>query len=405
MSTLWGCCRATAASSWQGVLNGLGDGGSEMTVLSAGAALIAAVIPLAPAPVAGAPVAGAPVAGAPVAGAPETTCRVKDDRLVEISGLVADSDGYVVVNDGADEESGRKIFYLTKKCKVTRTVSYPSRPQDTEDMARGADGTLWIGDIGDNDRERAGIGVWRLAPGAKSPTLFRLSYPDGAHDAEALLIAGDGTPIVVTKDPLTAGVYVPERALDASAPVPLRRAGAFRIPVTTTGNPYGFKGRFVVTGAATSPDGTRVALRTYADAFEFDVEPGGSADAVVRAIGEGKPREIALPDEPQGESIAYTADGAALLSVSERTDGADSVDMLRYALPDAPAPVAGSSKASSSSPPSSSPPSSSPAKAGQPASAGRAESGGLPVGAMAAGGALIAAALVLGVVIARRRSR
>ncbi|MEU8658744.1 hypothetical protein [Actinoplanes philippinensis] len=371
-----------------------------MTVLSVGAALIAAVIPLAPAPVAGAPVAGAPVAGAPVAGAPETTCRVKDDRLVEISGLVADGDGYVVVNDGADEESGRKIFYLTRKCKVTRTVSYPSRPQDTEDMARGADGTLWIGDIGDNDRERAGIGVWRLAPGAKSPTLFRLSYPDGAHDAEALLIAGDGTPIVVTKDPLTAGVYVPERALDASATVPLRRAGAFRIPVTTTGNPYGFKGRFVVTGAATSPDGTRVALRTYADAFEFDVEPGGSADAVVRAIGEGTPREIALPDEPQGESIAYTADGAALLSVSERTDGADSVDMLRYALPDAPAPVAASSEASSSSRSSSSPD-----KAGQPASAERAGRDGLPVGALAAGGALIAAALVLGLVIARRRSR
>jgi hypothetical protein len=351
-----------------------------MTMLSAGAALIAVMLPM---------------AGVPALAGPEALCRVKDDRLVEISGLVADGDGYVVVNDGADEESGRKIFYLSRKCKVTRTVSFPSKPQDTEDMARGSDGTLWIGDIGDNDRERETVGLWRLAPGAKSPTLFRLSYPDGAHDAEALLVAGDGTPIVVTKDPLTAGVYVPEKALDEDATVPLRRAGDFRIPVTTTDNPYGFKGRFVITGAATSPDGRRIALRTYADAFEIDVEPGGAADAVVKAIGDGSPRRIALPDEPQGESIAYTPDGTALLSISEMADGADSVDMLRYPLPDAPAPLATSS-------PTTAPESK---KANRPVAAGQSDEGGIPVGALAAGIGLAVAALLLGLLIARRRTR
>ncbi|BEL03148.1 hypothetical protein Q0Z83_013390 [Actinoplanes sichuanensis] len=356
-----------------------------MTMLSAGVALVAAVLPM---------------TGVPAHAEPAALCRVKDDRLVEISGLVADGTGYVVVNDGADEESGRKIFYLSRKCKVTRTVSFPSKPRDTEDMARAADGTLWIGDIGDNDRERDTIGLWRLAPGAESPKLFRLSYPDGPHDAEALLVAGDGTPIVVTKDPLTAGVYVPERPLDASATVPLRRAGDFRIPVTTTDNPYGFKGRFVVTGAATSPDGKRVALRTYADAFEFDVEAGGTADAVVTAIGEGSPRRIALPNEPQGESIAYPPDGTALLSISEMADGADSVDMLRYPLPDAPTPVA------TSSPSSSPPPSKADSeKANRPVAAGQADEGGIPVGALAAGIGLAAAALLLGVLIARRRTR
>ncbi|MEV4274564.1 hypothetical protein [Actinoplanes xinjiangensis] len=349
-----------------------------MTMLSAGAALIAVMVPM---------------TGVPVVAAPETLCRVKDDRLVEISGLVTDGDGFVAVNDGADKESGRKIFYLSSRCKVTRTVSFPSQPQDTEDMARGADGTLWIGDIGDNDRNRETVGVWRLAPGAKSPTLFRLSYPDGAHDAEALLVAGDGTPIVVTKDPLAAGVYVPAKPLTASATVPLRRAGDFRIPVTNTDNPYGFKGRFVVTGAAASPDGSRVALRTYADAFEFDVEPGGTADAVVRAIGAGSPRRIALPDEPQGESIAYSADGTALLSISEMTDGADDVDMLRYPLPDAPAGVAAPSSTSPGAG----------TKKSRTSAAEAADESGVPVGALAAGGALIAAALLLGLVIARRR--
>jgi hypothetical protein len=355
-----------------------------MTFLSAGAALIVAVLPM---------------TGVPAA-APEPLCRVSDDRLVEISGLLADGDGYVVVNDGADEESGRKIFYLSRKCKVTRTVSYPSRPRDTEDMARGADGTLWVGDIGDNGRERDSIALWRLAPGAKSPTLLRMSYPDGAHDAEALLVAGDGTPIVVTKDPLTAGVYVPEQRPDPAATVPLRRAGSFRIPVTGTANPYGFKGRLVVTGAATSPDGSRIVLRTYADAFEFEVGPGGSADAVVRAIDAGPPRTIALPDEPQGESIAYSADGTVLLSISEMTGGAGSVDMLRYRLPDAPAPLV------TSSPPDKPQPgtSSRPEPSGRP-DAAAPDSGGVPLGAVAAGVALAVAALALGLVMARRRAR
>src|SRR3954468_11039706 len=47
--------------------------------------------------------AGAAAAGAPV-------CQIRDDRLKEISGMVATDDGYVVVNDGADDEARRRIF-------------------------------------------------------------------------------------------------------------------------------------------------------------------------------------------------------------------------------------------------------------------------------------------------------
>ena len=49
----------------------------------------------------------------------------------------------------------------------------------------------------------------------------------------------------------------------------------------------------------------RVALRTYTAAYEWDVPDGD----VVKAITTATPRITPLPDEPQGESIAYTADG------------------------------------------------------------------------------------------------
>jgi len=262
---------------------------------------------------------------------PGRVCAISDPRLNEISGMVLAGSGYAVVNDSADEAARRKIFFLDRRCAVVRAVSYPSRPRDTEDMARTADGTIWIADIGDNSGTRTTVAVWKLAPGAAAPRLYRLSYPDGTHDAEALLVSPAGTPIIVTKDPGAAGVYVPEKQMRATSTTPLRKAGVFTVPATTTSNPFSLLGRLVVTGGAVSPDGSRVVLRTYADAFEFDVTGGD----IVKAITTTEPRIVALPDEPQGESITYSADGTALLTVSETSGqpaGTRPV-ILRYPLP------------------------------------------------------------------------
>lgn len=319
--------------------------------------------------------------------APATVCRITDRRLTELSGLVRAGAGYVVVNDGADEAAARRIFFLDRRCSVTRTVAYPSLPRDTEDLARGPDGTLWVGDIGDNSGSRTTIGLWRLAPGARRPTLFRLSYPDGPHDAEALLIGADGVPVVVTKDPVTAGLYVPAGPLRTGGTTALRRAGEFTIPMSGTSNPFGFPGRLVVTGGGTSPDGRRAVLRTYADAYVFDAPDGD----LVRAISGRTPTVTALPDEPQGEAVEFSQDGSALLTVSEVTEqSAGGAALLRYPLPAAPA--------SEPSPAVSSPT----ARATATPSATVARAGGVPAGALAAGGVLLVTGAVLGILLARR---
>ncbi|WP_308120973.1 hypothetical protein [Paractinoplanes bogorensis] len=331
-----------------------------------------------------------------------TVCTIRDERLDELSGMVAAGTGYVVVNDGSDFAARRKIFFLDARCKVTRTLSYPSRPRDTEDMARGADGTLWIGDIGDNSGSRDTIAVWKLAPGAKRPVLHRMAYPDGAHDAEALLVTADGTPIVVTKDGGTAGIYRPKSALTRDSTTPLEKAGEVTLPMTTTSNPFSFLGRAVITGAATSPDGRHVVLRTYADAFEFDV----TDNDVIGALTSGKPRQIPLPDEPQGESVTYSADGRSLLTVSERSDAGTDPVIQRYPLPDRPA---ASTPAAPPSPSSSAPPTddaATPDATAPDARAAAAEDGppvayitavAIGVAAMAVGG--------VGLVLARRARR
>ncbi|MFC6020784.1 hypothetical protein ACFP2T_32025 [Plantactinospora solaniradicis] len=255
-------------------------------------------------------------------------CEISDKRLPEISGMVATANGYIVINDGSDRERNRRIFFLDRACAVTRAVSYPSRPRDTEDLARAPDGTVWVADIGDNDRARENVALWKLSPNGRSPVLHRLNYPDGPHDAEAFLLSGDGTPIIVTKDSGTPGLYAPTSALRAGATVPMHKVGEFTLPRSTTSNPfYGF-GTRLVTGAALAPDGSRVVLRTYADAFEFDVTGGDVAGAITNGV----PRVTPLPDEPQGESITYSADGKTLLTVSETDEDSPATKpvILRY---------------------------------------------------------------------------
>ncbi|MBQ1074972.1 hypothetical protein KBX06_17630 [Micromonospora sp. C31] len=256
-------------------------------------------------------------------------CEVRGGRLSEISGMVATDGGFVMVNDGADDEARRRIFFLDQRCSVVRTVAYPSRPRDTEDLTVGADGTVWVADTGDNDRSRQTIAVWKLPPGADRPVLYRMAYPDGPHDAEALLVTGDDRPLVVTK--YSATLYAPSALLRPGTTARLEKVGQARLPASRTSNPFGALGRTAVTGAATAPDGRRVVLRTYADAYEFDVSDGD----VVSALTGGASRVVALPDEPQGESVTYSRDGQSLLTVSETADQPPGTlpTVLRYPLP------------------------------------------------------------------------
>ncbi|MFG3704945.1 hypothetical protein ACGF7U_09475 [Micromonospora sp. NPDC047670] len=294
----------------------------------------------------GATVASAGVALAAPASAPsqlaaaagKKRCTVADERLRELSGLVATRTGYVVINDGTEVESRKRVFFLDSKCKVTKEpVSYSGQgPFDTEDLALSRDGrTLWIADTGDNitSRERRDrVALWSMpVSGSKRPVLHRLSYPERKpHDAEALLIGDDGNPLIITKVMSgKAQIFTPAAKMKSgdTEPVPMKKVGEITLPRTDTDNRLGAPGRVAITGAARSPDGSRVVVRTYADAFEYDVAGGD----IVAALTSGKPRVTALAD-PFGEAIAYTPDGKTFLTVSDggQLDEGEAVDILAY---------------------------------------------------------------------------
>ncbi|MER7007701.1 hypothetical protein ABT297_32310 [Dactylosporangium sp. NPDC000555] len=267
-------------------------------------------------------------------------CTISDPQVTEVSGLVATANGYAVINDSNIDRSRQKIFFLDEQCRLIRSVGYPSSAFDPEDLAVAEDGTLWVADVGDNTTltggsgtRRSSIALWSLAPGASTPVIHRLAYPDDrARDAEALIIDGEGRPVIITKDPI-GEVYTLTQPLPANNvnPVPLTRAGSFKPQSTGTPNPYGIVGTAVVTGAAMSPDGKRAVVRTMSDAYEFDVTDGD----VVAAITTGTPRITPLPNEPQGEAIAFTRDGAYYLTASDQPKTSS---ILRYTPHQPPAP-------------------------------------------------------------------
>jgi hypothetical protein len=111
----------------------------------------------------------APAVTSAKAAAGKKVCKITDPALPELSGIVATKNGFVVVNDSADEVSRRKVFFLDSDCGIDKRVDYPSRPLDTEDLVLSPDGdTLWIADTGDNSA-RDGSGETRRQGTEDSP--------------------------------------------------------------------------------------------------------------------------------------------------------------------------------------------------------------------------------------------
>jgi hypothetical protein len=241
---------------------------------------------------------------------PAPLCRITDPRLPELSGLVVAGDRMVAMNDGGSELT---VYVLDLGCQVVDVRTAPVDPYDPEDLALGADGTAWLADIGDNRLERPTVALLALRPDGTSG-VYRMTYPDGPHDAESLLLAPDGTPYLVTKEVLgSSGVYRPAAPLVDGGTVAMERVGTVNFTLTgTPGGPVGRAGQLMATGGAVSRDGTLLALRTYTDAYVWPLSGSDVAGALA-----GAPVRVPLPEEPQGEAISFATDDRRLVVSGE----------------------------------------------------------------------------------------
>ena len=236
--------------------------------------------------------------------------RVRAPEATELSGLVASPTQAGVLWAHNDSGDRARLFALRTDGSLIASPDVPgAEAVDWEDIAVGPGGQLLVGDIGDNDSARASIDIYkvpepRLAgrPAATAPaTRLRLTYPDGAHDAETLLAdRRTGELVVVTKRlDGRSGVY----AGSVSSPA-LRRTGTLRL---------GLGG--LATAGDVSADGRVVALRTYTALSVWARRPG----ATIAATLARKPcvGSAPLAVEGQGESLALSRDGRSFFTVPE----------------------------------------------------------------------------------------
>ena len=229
-------------------------------------------------------------------GNPDVTAQVvttfRDPAIDESSGLVVRGDRIYTVNDSGD---GPKVYAVDRRTgRTAGVITYDDQdPVDVESIAQGRGDTLWVGDTGDNRRERGSIRVFRFRGlrdgGTVRSVSLDLAYPDGPHDAETLLVQPRTQRLlVVTKRPIIGGVVY--RAPKVVRPGEM----AMLQPVAAVPG--------MVTDGTFLPDGRHVLLRT-----------SGSA-AVYTYPGFHQVTAFDLPTQDQGEGIAIGDDGRVYLS-------------------------------------------------------------------------------------------
>ena len=189
----------------------------------------------------------------PAAAATDVAFTIRDLRITESSGLVRDpsADIYWTVNDSGDEGTA---YGVRDDGNVEGIVAFRAAPRDVEAVAMSGR-RLYVADIGDNRARRAFVTVYYFNdPEPNNRTVsyrsYDFSYPDGAHDAETLLVEpGTNQLFIVTKSAKGGAIY-------AAPPAPSRQGTneLTKLAPAPTGT---------FTDGTFLPDGQRVVLRTY----------------------------------------------------------------------------------------------------------------------------------------------
>jgi hypothetical protein len=257
---------------------------------------------------------------------------LEDRAIKESSGLAASRHNPGLFWTHNDSGDGPFLYAFDRRGTARGTWRVTgAKAYDWEDVAIGPGvepgrSYLYIGDIGDNDRERAEIIVYRVAePLAGEPAddmwggtrrtepaeAIRLRYADGRHDAEALAVhPATGDLYIITKTmsgSKTSGVYKLAAPFSTSIVNTLEKVSDLRLPGLFPG---------MVTGSDISPDGRKIVLCDYFNAYELRLperSKSGFDEVWTQPLS-----TIQTGSRHQGEAVCYRLDGRAILVTSEK---------------------------------------------------------------------------------------
>ncbi len=187
---------------------------------------------------------------------------------------------------------------------------------------------LYVGDIGNNHRNRDGATVYRVVEPAAGDTVtaaaeaLPIRYPDGSWDAEALFVLPGPALYVITK-----GVRHAVTVYRYPAPFRPGQSVTLQQVQRLTSGPVTLPDQ--ITAAVATPDGRWVALRTYT-AMRFYRVRAGRLEAVGR---DSAGVDLSPLGEPQGEGLGYGGGGAFYLTSEQGLDTIAPLSRIRCHLP------------------------------------------------------------------------
>lgn len=261
---------------------------------------------------------------------PVRLADLEDRAITESSGIVASRRNPGVFWTHNDSGDAPTLYAFDRKGKSKgRWRVTNAQAIDWEDIAAGPGiqpGTsdLYVGDIGDNDRKRDYVTVYRVAEplinsddsatanrqrATEPAEAIRLKYPDGKHDAETLLVHPlTGDLYIITKDfTSSTGVYKLKAPFSIASVNTLSRVAVISVPNLIGG---------LITGGDISPDGTKVVLCDYLSGYEITLPVDAKGD--FDRIWKEPMAKVELGPRKQGEAVCYSLDGNAILATSEK---------------------------------------------------------------------------------------
>jgi len=252
-----------------------------------------------------APAIGVP--GCTLYGQPRQTGTVPPE-LGELSGLAASARHAGIFWAHNDSDNAFRVYAVEDSGKIRATLTLTgSKPTDLEDIAVGpcepraeAPPCLYLADTGDNFQRRPQVRLFRLpepeqlADATLPVEALAFTYPDGPHNAEALVIdARSGRLAVITKTPDSLGDVYALDGLSPHATVKAVKLGTLRAPQDVDR---------LTTGADLHPSGERLVLRTYTRAWEVRRPQAQRLEELIA----GEVAEVPAASQAQAEAIALT---------------------------------------------------------------------------------------------------
>jgi hypothetical protein len=253
-----------------------------------------------------------------------TLGTVHINGLDETSGIAASRQNEGVLWTHNDSGDMARVFALDTQGRLLGTYKLPGAVNfDYEDIAIGPGPApnvdyVFVGDIGDNFIERSSVTIYQFPEPAvylrqfsspantsvKGLRTIVLTYPDGARNAEALLVdPWSGDTFIASKETNLCRIYMATKAqMDAGGPITLSFVRELAFDQASAGD--------------ISPTGREIILRQENFARLWPRASGQSVGEALGGPGVSIP-VVGQPTEDNGEAIGFDSNGSGYFTLSD----------------------------------------------------------------------------------------